>query len=815
MYQRRLIGGIAVTGMLVGSGLASASVRNFDVNFTCGFPLIGVQPINVVGVADIPDLFVVGETIQSFVVDTVAELQGTTRLGLTISAGDSIEGDAVILADLSAPDRFETIVVNAPILNQRIADSTGEFIQLTIRAESPELDAFTEANIGTAEISLVDTMTMDILVLKIDGSPVIFAESNQETGVFPVECVALADSELSLGTAQVVVPEEDPEISVSPGSINFGTLEDGDNSTEAVTLTNVGGGLLSIDLTLNGDDAFSQTNDCDELSESESCTVDVTYTAVGDGVNGGTLVITSSDGVVTDVQLSGASEIIIIPESEIELSTDSINFGTLIAGLSSMESVTVSNIGDAALNISSITVDGDNAFSILSECGSVLDAGESCSVDVTYMADGVSNDSATLVISSDDSDEATSSVDLAGRSQLGPEGDIEVSTNSVDFGTVVTGNTVVQTVTVSNVGDADLNIDSVELAGSGVSAFMQTNDCTVVAVGDSCEIELTYSANGVSNDAADLIIMSDDTDEPSTIVNLTGESIDAPTPEISVSPASVSFGDVAPGVDSTRTVVVSNVGLAALTVTGISLNGDSEFIQSNDCGTVSVGGDCTVTLTFTPSGEASFSTELTITSDDLDTPSVTLNVTGEGKEAVVVIGIEVSFDVAGETYIAKAKGTPILSGSIDAVMDLVAGTYVASLLLDPTIGKFPLLGSFLGTAANIEFESVGDTTGTLSGGILTSNSEMYTLLPDVYLTIFSLQIRIGGGDECRTKDSSIINLTSPEGVFFDPLGAGGSLSGIYALSKVENCGFFNGLIGSILAGDENTITLNLTPAPLI
>ncbi|MGE6738471.1 hypothetical protein ACQKIP_47320, partial [Streptomyces sp. NPDC059900] len=125
------------------------------------------------------------------------------------------------------------------------------------------------------------------------------------------------------------------------------------------------------------------------------------------------------------------------------------------------------------------------------------------------------------------------------------------------------------------------------------------------------------------------------------------------------------------------------------------------------------------------------------------------------------------------------------------------------LTLDPTKGKFTIMG-FLPTTADISFEQTGKTTGTLdTAGALKSKSEMFVKLSSV--NAFGLPI--GGGADCKTVSPAKVDLAS-EGRF-QPY-KGGKLKGTYTLPGIKGCGALNDIISTFMAGAGNTIDMDLT-----
>ena len=106
-------------------------------------------------------------------------------------------------------------------------------------------------------------------------------------------------------------------------------------------------------------------------------------------------------------------------------------------------------------------------------------------------------------------------------------------------------------------------------------------------------------------------------------------------PDIEVLPTSYDFGTVRVGSSAEKDFVVRNVGEAALHVAGVSLSGADalEFsITANGCNGTAVvpGGNCTVKVAFSPTGEGSKNATLEITSDDPDEHVVSVVLKGTG-----------------------------------------------------------------------------------------------------------------------------------------------------------------------------------------
>ncbi len=509
--------------------------------------------------------------------------------------------------------------------------------------------------------------------------------------------------------------------------------------------------------------------------------------------------------------------------ADIAVSGNSLDFGTTQLGLNKTETVTITNEGDLDLGINNISVSGANAsdFTQTNNC-TTLAGGESCTVDVTFAPGAEGPRSAQLDISSTDEDEANVPVALSGTGE--PEtipdtpADIAVSTESVDFGNTQAGLTKTETVTITNEGDLDLGINSVSVSGADAIDFTVNNSCTTLAGGESCTVDVTFAPSTDGARSAQLDIASTDEDEANVAVALSGTGELEPTPEIDVTSDGTDFSAVNIGETANGTITVTNTGNGPLSVNNVTLDGDSAFSVD---GTACIGAilatdeSCTVNVGFNPGSEGDFSGNVTITSDDEDEGSVSVGVSGQGidpnggggNETVVPILLE----MVGQTSIAASDSSLPINGVIASELSLPSGNVEASLEIDPTQGTFPVIKYFRKwqATADVTFTQTAMTTGKLEAGNLSTSSEMYINVPKVTIPLFGFDVKIGGGDNCRTAEPVTINLASVEGTTFSPAN-GGPVTGTYDLPELENCGLLTSVLTSKIAGPGNVLELDLS-----
>jgi len=206
--------------------------------------------------------------------------------------------------------------------------------------------------------------------------------------------------------------------------------------------------------------------------------------------------------------------------------------------------------------------------------------------------------------------------------------DIMISSPDHDFGTVLVDMTSYWTLFIYNIGGNDLNVSAI-ISDNGVFAT-DFYPPAVIAPDSWLEVEVSFTPNAPELFEGTLTIISDDPDEGSIDVALTGEGSTVPFPDISLPDSEHDFGEVLVGENETWEFSIHNVGSTDLEVTEISSNLSVFTTDFSPRLTIPPGGSTDVTVTFTPTDPITYEGALTIISDDPDEPAVQVELTGQG-----------------------------------------------------------------------------------------------------------------------------------------------------------------------------------------
>ena len=424
-------------------------------------------------------------------------------------------------------------------------------------------------------------------------------------------------------------------LSASPASLAFGNVASGATSpTQSVTVTNTGGtaatgvGLANS----NAAEFVVSGNTCGAtLAAGASCGFDVAYKPSAVGSDNATLTINSSAAPVS-LALSGTGTA--AATANLTVSPATLAFGTVTLGTTApAKSLTVTNSGGAAANGVAFANSNAAEFPVSGNtCGASIAAGASCTLSVAYAPGAAGADNDTLTISYTGGSNLT--VGLTGTGTAAPTSNLQATPATVAFGNVTVGQTsAATTITINNSGGAAAT--TVALANSNAAEFIvSSNTCgATIGNGGSCTLKVAYAPGAAGADNATLTLTYAGGGALSIALSGTGVAGTPPPPgagQLSF-PAADTFADQNAGTSSAgHTIAVSNIGGAAVVVSGITSSNPGEFtVSASNCGTVNAGSACSFTLTFTPSAAGGRSATITIASNGVGSPQ-TLTATGTG-----------------------------------------------------------------------------------------------------------------------------------------------------------------------------------------
>jgi len=309
----------------------------------------------------------------------------------------------------------------------------------------------------------------------------------------------------------------------------------------------------------------------------------------------------------------------------------------------------------------------------------VLNEGDAVDIDVTYCPTNLGNDTGFLGIETDNPDPRRKfvSVSLAGNGG-GP--DIEVLPETLNFGQVSLIAPARRNVIVTNVGYAPLEISEIVSDAAGTGAFTAPSSGATIPVGGTLAITVEFQPTLEGGVMSELIIKSDDSDEPEKRVRLIGEGVNLPPCSFEVLPSALAFGVVERGRSVRRAFEVKNVGQNDCLVTGVRLVPEDtapEFsLPDGDVTSlrIAAGASETFSVGYAPLGAVSHSGKVEFSISSPSNPYNQVLLSGTGADAVLLITPnDLDFGTIGIGCNARAREITIYNtGATTAQIDSIA-----------------------------------------------------------------------------------------------------------------------------------------------
>ena len=428
-----------------------------------------------------------------------------------------------------------------------------------------------------------------------------------------------------------------PQISVSPASVSFGTVTVGQTSSQAVTLTNVGGANLNITQLAGPGTGFSLSGLAlpFTLAPGKSTAFTVSFTPTsGASFAGSLMLVSNAPTSPATIPLSGTGLAQVL---QLTPSTTSLSFGNQTLNASSTQSVTLTNTGNAAVSISQVNVTG-SGFTLNGSAPLVtLSAGQAASFSVTFAPTVAGNAAGSASVISTAANSPLS-ISLAG---VGVQPQISVAPSIVSFGTVTVGQTSSQTITLNNPGTANLNITQIAGPGTGFGLNGLTLPLTL-APGKSTAFTVSFTPTSGTNSAGGLTLVSNAPTSPTTIP-LSGNGL-AQVLQLTPSTTSLSFGNQTLNASSSQSVTLTNTGNADVSISQVNVTGSGFTLNgSAPLGTLSAGQAASFSVTFAPTVAGNAAGSASVISTATNSP-LSISLSGVGTQPQIsIVPASVSF----------------------------------------------------------------------------------------------------------------------------------------------------------------------------
>jgi hypothetical protein len=311
-------------------------------------------------------------------------------------------------------------------------------------------------------------------------------------------------------------------------------------------------------------------------------------------------------------------------QPDIALSDTSHSFGDIALGDTASWAMYIHNLGPDTLIVDSTSVTS-LIFGVSAPLfPDTVVSNDSLEVTIRFFPSTMDSLADTLHVFSNDPTDSIVFVYLTG---IGVAPDIATSDSSHAFGDVLVGDSLDWTLTIYNQGTDTLIIDSVAIGPPQFEiASLAVPD--TVSPSDSVSVTLRFLPSDTGAVAGSLWVFSNDPDEASLLVTLSGTGV---LQDIALSDSSYDYGDVSVGDSLQWILTIFNEGTADLTIDSMQSTQTAFEISALPLpDTLSSMDSMSVSVLFVPSDTGAVAGSLFIFSNDPDEETLSVALLGRG-----------------------------------------------------------------------------------------------------------------------------------------------------------------------------------------
>jgi Abnormal spindle-like microcephaly-assoc'd, ASPM-SPD-2-Hydin len=406
----------------------------------------------------------------------------------------------------------------------------------------------------------------------------------------------------------------------------------------------------------------------------------------------------------------------------IQISPSAVNFGSVGVGQAVQSSVAILNTSTAPVAISHLSL-SEQAFSISStnKLPINIPAGGTYTLSVGFAPASAAVYSG-LITMMDASSKSIAQLPMSGSGLA--DGNLSVSTTNLNFGNVAVNSAQTQPVTLTSTGTTRITVNSVTASGSGFTllggSFPVTLNPTQALV---LQVQFDPTSSGA---ASGQLTISSNSATTSMTVGLTGTGISSPrtgSPQLTVSSASLSFGDVTVNTGATQSLTLTSIGTSPVTVNSVVTTGAGFTIVAQSFPvTLNPSRSLTVQVQFDPTTTGAANGQIAIISNSLTSGTALVALGGTGvptaNRQLTLSAGNLNFGTVTVNTAMTQSLTLTSTGTSAVIVNTAAVTGAGFSILG---GSFPVnLNPSQSVTLQVQFSPT--TVGTASGQITVTST---------------------------------------------------------------------------------------------
>ncbi|MFZ0454592.1 MAG: choice-of-anchor D domain-containing protein [Ignavibacteriaceae bacterium] len=352
-----------------------------------------------------------------------------------------------------------------------------------------------------------------------------------------------------------------------------------------------------------------------------------------------------------------------------QISSQSLQFGNVFIDSSLTKSFSITNTGNADLQIDSI-VSNNNVFNV-SPNNAQIQPNDNQNINVTFKPKQVQDYTGKLIIYHNASG-SPDTLSFTGSGKVNSKPVISLSVTELNFGEVPKNNSSFKNLIVKNKGTALLKIDSITIDNNNFKVDTLKSD---ISAGDSLILKVTFTPKDSIAYNGILKIYHNASGSPG-VVNLTGKGTPQKIPYVVLSDSTLNFNLVTVNSSAKLKIKITNTGTAELQVDSITVAGNA-FVVNPTAFILNPDSSKDVTVTFIPLSPTTYAAVLKIYHNANNSPT-NVNLTGKGtNQKIPIITLSIKELKFGDVTVMSSLKTNFNIGNTGTA-DLKVDSIVSS-----------------------------------------------------------------------------------------------------------------------------------------
>lgn len=305
-------------------------------------------------------------------------------------------------------------------------------------------------------------------------------------------------------------------LQATPSSASFGNVNVGSSATQTVTISNSGTADATISAVTPTSAGITASGIAVStvIKASQSATLTIQFAPTATGAVTGSVQIGVSQGTGVTVAVTGAGV-----QPGLNVTPSSATFSSVVIGTNASQTIQMQNTGSSSLTVSQANVTGAGFSTTGLSLPLTIAAGKTSSFNIVYTPTTAGNVTGSVSLVSNAPNSPTNIALSA--SAVAATRTLSITPSSVNFGSVNTGTSASQNVTIRNTGNTTVNVTQITAAGTG---FTAPGSAVNLSASQSTTVPVQFAPATAGSFAGTLTITSNATGSPA-VVNLSGTGV--------------------------------------------------------------------------------------------------------------------------------------------------------------------------------------------------------------------------------------------------------------------------------------------------